>query len=162
IVKTSSVLGQEEVAEETAVTVTQVRQPSAQTVPQQGTVEQPAAPSQPQPSAVTIVKTTSALGQEEVAEETAVTVTQVRQPSAQAVPQQGIVEQPAAPSQPQSSVVEQPAAPSQPQPSAGTIVKTSSVLGQEEVAEETAVTVTQVRQPSAQTVPQQGTVEQPA
>ncbi|CAF1692064.1 unnamed protein product, partial [Adineta ricciae] len=108
----------------------------------------------------TIVKTSSVLGQEEVAEETAVTVTQVRQPSAQTVPQQGIVEQPAAPSQPQPSVVEQPAAPSQPQPSAGTIVKTSSVLGQEEVAEETAVTVTQVRQPSAQTVPQQGIVEQ--
>ena len=161
------------ILEETSVHLDQIHRPDAPQTVQYKT------PADIQPSTGSILKTTSALGEEVSAQETSITLGQVRQQQSQASKQKAT-----AISQPSFAVdtstldetavhldqihrpqLPQPVeykTPSDVQPMGGSIHKSASALGQEEPAQETSINVTQFTQPIAQNLPVSDAIKQHA
>ena len=219
---TASALGEEELAQETPVHITQLRQPTAKDLPASDVSEQQAtsvtqlsastdtsvleetslnvgqvvhpdapqtihykAPADIQPSTGSIRTTASALGEEELAQETPIHLTQLRQPTAKDLPisdagqqQTRSITQLSAATD--TSVLEETSlnvdqvfhpdapqtihykAPADIQSSTGSIRTTASALGEEELAQETSIHITQLRQPTATDLPTSDVSEQQA
>ncbi|CAF1296577.1 unnamed protein product, partial [Rotaria sordida] len=124
-------------------------------------------PADIQLSTSSILTTTSALSQEEPAEETAINITQFIQSTAQDLPVSETkktttvvrLDQVHRPDAPQSI---QYKAPPDIQPSVGTILTTASGLISEELAHDTPVNISQLRQPIAKDVSVHDTIQQQA
>ena len=213
ILTTTSVLSEEEPAQETPVNVNQLRQPTAKDLPTSDVTEQQAtsvtqfsattdasifqetslnadrvihpdapehiqykAPADIQPSTSSILTTTSVRSEEEPAQETPVNVNQLRQPAAKDLPTTDVTKQQATSVTQLSAATDAPIleetslnvdrvihpdvpehiqykAPADIQPSTGSILTTTSVLSEEEPAQETPVNVNQLRQPAAKDLP---------
>ena len=167
------------ILDETSAHVDQVLRPDA---PQSVHYK---APADIQPATGSLFTTASALSGEEPAQETSVNVTQLRQPTATDLPISDVTEQkttsviqPSAttdlpilddtwiyvdqvlhPDTPQSVHYK---APAHIQPSTGSILTTASALTDEEPAQETPVTITQLRHPAAKDLPTSDVTEQQA
>ena len=161
------------VLDETAVHLDQIHRPEA---PQP---VQYKAPADIQPSTGSILTTVSALTGEQSAEESSLTLNQVRQQQPQALKQRATsISQPAPAfatpildetavyfdqiQRPETPQTIQYKAPANIQPSTGTILTTTSALGGEEPAQETPVNITQLRQPTAKDLPSTDTAKQQA